>query len=735
MSIKPLRTHYSMENPASVYDEEAMTALELAGRTTAKVNECVTVVNKATTDLAKAHKDLVESVPGIVSKDVQNHIENGGFDAQINEHLGNMDERLDNLILNGNENSAEVVDMRVGIHGYTHNNAGNALREEVSGAIMGNGGNCRMMRGSINAEGGDFYQDTDSRIVSTLVKRSEIVYLRGGEGSVPGEVQFRVFQYDKGLNYIGATDWLMFLNPDTLDNNTEYIRFVCAFREGGTIYPEDFYIPDFVCTVQDMEKNGYKKYTNIPFINASVNSAGEIVHYTNRIMSPVMSADFTMAMPAQDHSVLVACYDENMNWIRNTPFTENIVHDYDLTGGVAYVRFVVSKYGNVNIAPSDVLTVYTRDNSMAEEWNKNAPDFVHDMMDIAYSDIGLFAPNTVNHFTIASHLGFNALKGDVQMTGDGTLIMSHDDGYTLDGDGYITAFNPDEYTRWDDVTIAQVKGLSYADLSTYARKFNPGVCTFDEYVKICANNHKIAYVTLRDSNIPEVVGLVFDTLKKYDMVRRCMINSYTLKTLETVRLYSREVPVSLVMNYGTTPTTNHLAKVQSLGNSIITLFYFDGYSVGAEALTQLTNSSAVITNARNLGIVVHMAQICYTPQREKCVERGIKGFHLTTATLPYHQAIYQRRLSIKDGGLNYFKQTNVKLPDIAESGVPSVTLGDNYLDFDPGRDDVDYQFARLPAIVTVYSAENPDAKAFQVDGRVRIVHGGVDGEYIVNVCI
>lgn len=38
--------HYSLENPASVYDEEALTALELAARTAAKVNGCVDAVNE-----------------------------------------------------------------------------------------------------------------------------------------------------------------------------------------------------------------------------------------------------------------------------------------------------------------------------------------------------------------------------------------------------------------------------------------------------------------------------------------------------------------------------------------------------------------------------------------------------------------------------------------------------------------------------------------------------------------
>ena len=42
-NLKPLH-HYSIENPASIYDEEAMTALELAARTAAKMNETITAL-------------------------------------------------------------------------------------------------------------------------------------------------------------------------------------------------------------------------------------------------------------------------------------------------------------------------------------------------------------------------------------------------------------------------------------------------------------------------------------------------------------------------------------------------------------------------------------------------------------------------------------------------------------------------------------------------------------------
>lgn len=45
--IKKMNEHYSFTTPASVHDEEALTALELAGRTAAKVNEVVDGVNNA----------------------------------------------------------------------------------------------------------------------------------------------------------------------------------------------------------------------------------------------------------------------------------------------------------------------------------------------------------------------------------------------------------------------------------------------------------------------------------------------------------------------------------------------------------------------------------------------------------------------------------------------------------------------------------------------------------------
>lgn len=149
MPINPLNHHYSMENPASVYDEEAMTALELAGRTTAKVNECVAQINKNT-----------ESLPGLVEDKVQGHIDSGKFDTQINHYAGDLEKqmagtesrmqtqydeledslgnRLNALLSQVQTGStsmdAEIIDARTGGNGRTYGSLGASIANQVLSA-------------------------------------------------------------------------------------------------------------------------------------------------------------------------------------------------------------------------------------------------------------------------------------------------------------------------------------------------------------------------------------------------------------------------------------------------------------------------------------------------------------------------------------------------------------------------------------------------------------------------
>ena len=141
--IDKLNNHYSMNNPATVYDEEALTSLELAGRTTAKVNEMVDAFNglESTT-----HEKMIEQdnairlqsdviIPAFVKEEVQVQIENGTFDKQIDESLGNLTQRMDNIVgslqVGSTSGDAELIDTRVDEDGNVWVNAGNSIRGQV----------------------------------------------------------------------------------------------------------------------------------------------------------------------------------------------------------------------------------------------------------------------------------------------------------------------------------------------------------------------------------------------------------------------------------------------------------------------------------------------------------------------------------------------------------------------------------------------------------------------------
>lgn len=151
MSLNPLNHHYAMENPASVYDEEAMTALELAGRTTAKVNETVqafneleaqtnehlenqdqTIDNRMNTQDQNITNIRTKTVPAEVKAECERIISAGEFDAAINLYLDNLNSRVDNILGAVTEGSttldAEVIDIRTSADGKSHENAGNAIR-------------------------------------------------------------------------------------------------------------------------------------------------------------------------------------------------------------------------------------------------------------------------------------------------------------------------------------------------------------------------------------------------------------------------------------------------------------------------------------------------------------------------------------------------------------------------------------------------------------------------------
>ena len=139
-------SHYSMENHPTVYDEEALTALQLAARTASKVNECIAEVN---------------NIPKKVADDVKSHITGGTFDKQIDEHTETLTNSIENsarqlseteknltarlntllgqVVPGGTSMDAEVIDSRTGADGTMYPSAGEAIRDQSRMAFSSSG--------------------------------------------------------------------------------------------------------------------------------------------------------------------------------------------------------------------------------------------------------------------------------------------------------------------------------------------------------------------------------------------------------------------------------------------------------------------------------------------------------------------------------------------------------------------------------------------------------------------
>lgn len=230
--------HYSLENPCSIYDEEAMTALELAGRTAGKVNEVVTAFNNLETrtdhhleeqdiDISnfqettnqRLEKQEKEIIPDTVQNDVQDHINSGDFDRQISAYMGNLSERVDNLLGSVGEGSttldAEVIDIRTDANGVAHANAGTAVRYMTK--LLDK----RMDYTSIGKNLLPIYWEQGVFDASTMVNYESAVAVRSmGVIACPAESVFlgipeglklNVYSYqyaDGAYNYLGFSDWI-----------------------------------------------------------------------------------------------------------------------------------------------------------------------------------------------------------------------------------------------------------------------------------------------------------------------------------------------------------------------------------------------------------------------------------------------------------------------------------------------------------------------------------------------
>lgn len=397
--------HYSLTNPASVYDEEALTALELAGRTAAKVNQAVDAFNtleeetgnhlqaqdKEIADRMEAQDNHITkmndvTMPEKVDAEVQKHIENGDFDKQINDYIGNLEERVDNLLGSTTEGSTtldrEVIDLRVSEDGKSYEYAGDAVRSQTSNlrsVLDGYLGYAPEIVGWLNHEGVLCEPENTYNYLTTdfILYTDGDIFTRGmTAGNTPPTICF----YDSDYHFISGVsivrpDEDTFPNTTTLESDvpegTMYIR--CTALVEWSKNPMVFVrnqnaVKEVYKSVRDLEKT-VESFSSLMVINDKelsfqfsgyVSWNGGILETSNACHTeyePV--AGYTkihVEAYLTEAGHVIAFYDSDKNFLPDVSVTGSVTGsnygDYDIPEEAFYV--IVSHY-DMSVAPKATL--------------------------------------------------------------------------------------------------------------------------------------------------------------------------------------------------------------------------------------------------------------------------------------------------------------------------------------------------------------------------------------------
>lgn len=140
---------------------------------------------------------------------------------------------------------------------------------------------------------------------------------------------------------------------------------------------------------------------------------------------------------------------------------------------------------------------------------------------------GLAPENTEAAIELAGMCGADAVEVDVRMTKDGKLILMHDSTVNrmTDGKGKVR-----------EMTFREISRLK-VDGGSNAKRFKGlKVCTFSKCLKTCRKYGMSVYIELkterRKKARKQIVRKTYRTLKKYGMLDKCMVISFSLNILK-----------------------------------------------------------------------------------------------------------------------------------------------------------------------------------------------------------
>ena len=242
---------------------------------------------------------------------------------------------------------------------------------------------------------------------------------------------------------------------------------------------------------------------------------------------------------------------------------------------------------------------------------------------IAYSSIGRMAINTKEHFLdCCKNYGYNVLKCDVRPTSDGKLVLCHDAGFTLDANGRITTYNAASSTSIHEMTAAQCVALEHADSKSYGLLgYYAKPCLIGDYLDICRAYGKVAFITIREEYMDEVVPKLLEELRAHNMMYHTIINSMTYASLVKWRAADSIVCLNYTLSRSANITSTEIDQVIDLGNAMIGGFGFGTVSNESDITCDFTYA-----NERKIRIINAIGYV--SGAYENCIAIGYDGLQI-----------------------------------------------------------------------------------------------------------
>lgn len=211
MALDPLVKHYSMTNPASVYDEEAMTALELAGRTANKVNQCVQAFN--------IHEDAINQDVAAFKKSVS--VDMADFKNNVVETTEDFKDHVDNEIDNINNVIVDKLGVRT-VYDYTTG----AGKHPDTPPVYVDGGRIYVTPGVYYTASGAYTLTFATNMLIPTTDTAQTLYLLLRPSDENGViVQLRTLNNLKANDMVICSAYVLTSGATTLSNDSLFSRY------------------------------------------------------------------------------------------------------------------------------------------------------------------------------------------------------------------------------------------------------------------------------------------------------------------------------------------------------------------------------------------------------------------------------------------------------------------------------------------------------------------------------